>query len=34
VLQALYQFNPKDLPAYIGQQMDIFIEAGDVSQQL
>ena len=31
VLQILYQFNPKDLPAYIGQQMDIFIEAGDAS---
>ncbi|MDD5753304.1 MAG: efflux RND transporter periplasmic adaptor subunit [Methylococcales bacterium] len=31
VLQALYQFNPKDLPAYIGQQMDIFIEANDTS---
>lgn len=29
VLQALYQFNPQELPAYIGQQMDIFIEASD-----
>lgn len=29
VLQALYQFNPKQLPAYVGQQMDIFIEASD-----
>jgi len=29
VLQALYQFNPKDLPAYIGQQMDIFIEVSN-----
>ena len=27
VLQALYQFNPKDLSAYVGQQMDVFIEA-------
>jgi hypothetical protein len=27
VLQALYQFNPKELSAYVGQQMDIFIEA-------
>jgi multidrug efflux pump subunit AcrA (membrane-fusion protein) len=26
VLQALYQFNPKDLSAYVGQQMDVFIE--------
>lgn len=31
VLQALYQFNPKELPAYVGQQMDIFIEASDAS---
>jgi multidrug efflux pump subunit AcrA (membrane-fusion protein) len=29
VLQALYQFNPKDLPAYVGQQMDIFIEVSN-----
>ncbi len=29
VLQALYQFNPQQLPAYVGQQMDIFIEASD-----
>lgn len=34
VLQVLYQFNPKDLPAYIGQQMDIFIEASDASAEL
>lgn len=34
VLQALYQFNPKDLPAYVGQQMDIFIEANDTSSGL
>lgn len=27
VLQALYQFNPKELSAYVGQQMDVFIEA-------
>ena len=31
VLQALYQFNPKDLTAYVGQQMDVFIEASDAS---
>ncbi len=31
VLQALYQFNPKDLSAYVGQQMDIFIEVNDAS---
>lgn len=27
VLQVLYQFNPKDLSVYVGQQMDVFIEA-------
>ena len=27
VLQVLYQFEAKQLPAYIGQQMDVFIEA-------
>ena len=31
VLQALYQFNPKDLSAYVGQQMDVFIEANGVN---
>ncbi len=31
VLQALYQFNPQQIPAYVGQQMDIFIEANDAS---
>lgn len=31
VLQALYQFNPQELPAYVGQQMDIFIEAIETS---
>ena len=31
VLQALYQFNPNDLPAYVGQQLDVFIEANDTS---
>ncbi len=31
VLQALYQFNPSDLPSYVGQQMDVFIEAGNAS---
>jgi HlyD family secretion protein len=29
VLQALYSFDPKELPFYIGQQMDVFIEAQD-----
>lgn len=26
VLQVLYRFDPKQLPVYVGQQMDIFIE--------
>lgn len=29
VLQTLYQFNPNNLNAYVGQQMDVFIEAND-----
>ncbi|MEY3288263.1 MAG: hypothetical protein RLZZ419_505 [Pseudomonadota bacterium] len=31
VLQALYQFDRKQLPIYVGQQMDVFIEAQDYS---
>jgi HlyD family secretion protein len=27
VLQGLYSFDPKSLPVYVGQQMDVFIEA-------
>jgi multidrug efflux pump subunit AcrA (membrane-fusion protein) len=27
VLQALYSFRPESLPVYVGQQMDVFIEA-------
>jgi RND family efflux transporter MFP subunit len=27
VLQALYAFDPNSLPVYVGQQMDVFIEA-------
>jgi len=27
VLQVLYRFDPKALPVYVGQQMDVFIEA-------
>ena len=27
VLQVLYAFQPKDLPVYVGQQMDVYIEA-------
>lgn len=29
VLQALYRFDRSKLPAYVGQQMDVFIEAPD-----
>ncbi|HLF97193.1 MAG TPA: efflux RND transporter periplasmic adaptor subunit [Methylococcaceae bacterium] len=29
VLQVLYRFDPATLPAYVGQQMDVFIEAAD-----
>lgn len=28
VLQVLYRFDPKQLVVYVGQQMDVFIEAG------
>ncbi|MEI6333412.1 MAG: HlyD family efflux transporter periplasmic adaptor subunit [Methylococcaceae bacterium] len=31
VLQALYRFDRKLLPIYVGQQMDVFIEAQDYS---
>lgn len=31
VLQALYQFERKQLPLFVGQQMDVFIEAQDYS---
>ena len=31
VLQALYSFERKELPVYVGQQMDVFIEAQDFS---
>ena len=27
VLQAIYSFDPAALPVYVGQQMDVFIEA-------
>ena len=30
VLQALYSFHPGSLPVYVGQQMDVFIEAPPV----
>jgi HlyD family secretion protein len=30
VLQVLYRFNRGDLPVYVGQQVDVFIEAPPV----
>jgi hypothetical protein len=30
-LQALYSFDRASIPAYVGQQMDVFIEAPDNS---
>ncbi|NOT83477.1 MAG: HlyD family efflux transporter periplasmic adaptor subunit [Methylococcaceae bacterium] len=33
VLQALYRFERKQLPIYVGQQMDVFIAAQDYSPQ-
>ena len=31
VLQAIYSFDPAALPVYVGQQMDVFIEAPSAS---
>ena len=33
VLQALYRFDRKQLPIFVGQQMDVFIEAPDYAVQ-
>lgn len=30
VLQVIFKFDPKDLPVFVGQQMDVFIEAPGV----
>lgn len=30
VLQVLYSFDPKDLPIYVGQQMDVYIEGDPI----
>ncbi len=32
VLQVLYQFDPKSLPVFVGQQMDVFIEAPPIGR--
>ncbi len=34
VLQVIYSFDPKALPAYVGQQVDVFIEAPAVSSSV
>lgn len=34
VLQALYRFDREKLPAYVGQQMDVFIEAAEEDRQI
>jgi HlyD family secretion protein len=31
VLQVLYAFEPKDLPVYVGQQMDVYIDAPPIA---
>ena len=34
VLQVVYSFDPKSLPLYVGQQMDVFIEAAGSNSAL
>ncbi len=34
VLQALYRFDPNQIPLYVGQQMDVFIEADETEPVL
>jgi multidrug efflux pump subunit AcrA (membrane-fusion protein) len=34
VLQVIYSFNPKSLPVFVGQQMDVFIEARPIGQAM
>ena len=31
VLQVLYAFDPKGLPVYVGQQMDVYVDAPPVA---
>lgn len=31
VLQVIYSFDPKSIPVYVGQQMDVYIEAGNAA---
>jgi HlyD family secretion protein len=32
VLQVVYSYDPKDLPAYLGQQVDVYIEAKELDK--
>ena len=32
VLQVLFRFDPRKLPVYVGQQMDVFIEAPPIKK--
>jgi RND family efflux transporter MFP subunit len=34
VLQVLYSFDPKQLPVFVGQQMDVFIDARPIGQTM
>jgi HlyD family secretion protein len=34
VLQVLYQFDPAQFAAYVGQQVDIFIEAPAIGARI
>ena len=33
VLQVIYDFNPKDLPIYVGQQVDVYIEDPSAAEE-
>ncbi|MBI1190811.1 MAG: biotin/lipoyl-binding protein [Tepidisphaera sp.] len=33
VLQVIYSFDPKDLPLYVGQQVDVFIQADPIRRE-
>jgi multidrug efflux pump subunit AcrA (membrane-fusion protein) len=33
VLQVIFRFDPKDLPLYVGQQMDVYIESDPIARE-
>ncbi|MFA6046223.1 MAG: hypothetical protein WC718_14665, partial [Phycisphaerales bacterium] len=33
VLQVIYRFDPKDLPLFVGQQVDVFIKAAPIQRR-